>query len=376
MSRKLTYLMIVVIGAGPAGLALAHELQRRGLAYRVLEREAVGAAWKHHYKRLHLHTLKGVSALPGLPMPASYPAFPSAAQLQRYLERYAEHFGLNISTGVTLERADFDGMRWQLRTSGGMLAAETLVLATGIWSAPVRASLVGEASFGGPILHSRDYDTPDPFQGKRVLVVGAGNSGTEIAVDLAEHGVDAAIAVRSGVAFVPEPHSVPVVRMAAWLLHTLPRPLAGRILRRRDFGHLGLPLPPGSPLDHFPVVGYELPEAVAAGHVAVYGAVDRLAPGVVQFADGRRAPFDAIILATGYRPALEAVAHELELDARGRPLLDHRWRARGNPRLVCVGYTYPTTEGWLQAIGRVAQSAAAGIEELPAVAPGRFRPAP
>lgn len=360
---------IVVVGAGPAGLAVAYNLARRGLASRVLERGRVGEAWRHHYDRLSLHTLKQVSALPGRPMPAAYPRFPSRAQFLAYLEEYARHFELPVDEGVELRRAEFDSRRWWLDTSRGALEAAILVMATGIWSAPVRPPIPGEERFGGPIIHSRDYRNPQPFQGRRVLVVGAGNSGSEIAVDLAEHGVETAISVRSGVAFVPEPRSAVAMRLAASLLRTLPRPLAERLLRRRDFHHLGLPLPPGSPLDHFPVVGYELPEAVAARRVTVYPALEALEQAAAHFADGRVASFDAMILATGYRPALDPVAHALTFDGEGRPLLDRFGRAAAHPRLVCVGYTYPTTEGWLQAIGREAERAVKGILELPRDAP-------
>lgn len=129
-------------------------------------------------------------------------------------------------------------------------------------------------------------------------------------------------------------------------------------------------LVPVLPLDHFPVVGYELPEAVAARRVGVYPGLERLGGGVAHFfSDGRSAAFDALILATGYRPALDPVAHALTLDAAGRPRLDRSGRASTNPRLVCVGYTYPTTEGWLQAINRVAASAVDGIVALPTDAP-------
>jgi cation diffusion facilitator CzcD-associated flavoprotein CzcO len=360
--------MITIIGAGPAGLAVAAELARRELPCRVFERHSVGHAWQQHYDRLHLHTLKQVSALPGMPMPASYPAFPSRAQFLAYLQSYAAHLALPINEGVTLRHAHYEAGRWQLATNHGPQEATVLVMATGIWSAPVRPTLTGEASFDGPVLHSRDYRNPQPLLGQRVLVVGTGNSGSEIAVDLAEHGVRVAISVRSGVAFVQKPRSATAMRLSAWLLRSAPRPLTARLLRRRNFSHLGLPLPPGSPLDHFPVVGYDLPKAVAAGRVAVYPAIDRLNGQTVSFSDGRSAPFDAIILATGYRPALDPVAHELDFDDAGRPQLDGYWRAWRNPYLVCVGYSYPTTEGWLQAIGRVARSAVQGIAALPAVA--------
>lgn len=353
--------MIIIVGAGPAGLAMAAELTRRGLPCRVIERGQAGESWYHHYDRLRLHTLKQVSALPGLSMPSDYPDFPSRAQFLAYLRQYARHFALPIAEGVDLRRADVEAGRWVLRTSSGILEASALVMATGIWSAPVRPRLPGDERFAGPILHSRDYRNPQPFRGQRVLVVGAGNSGAEIAVDLAEHGIETGIAVRSGVAFVPRPRSAAAMRLAAWGLRTLPAPLAARLLRRRDFRHLGLPLPPGSPLDHYPVVGYELPQAVVAGRITVYPELERLEAGVAHFRDGRSAPFDAIILATGYRPALDPVAHLLDYDTGGRPLLDRYWRLWTNPRLVCIGYTYPTTEGWLQALGRVVRTAADGL---------------
>ncbi len=356
--------MITIIGAGPAGLAIAYELAQRGLPYQILERYSVGYAWQHHYDRLRLNTLKQISGLPGQPMPPSYPDFPSRAQFLAYLHHYAQHFNLRIHAGIELRHADFDSGRWQLTTNQGVQEAAVLVMATGIWSAPVCPAFPGDAQFGGPIIHSREYRNPRLFIGQRVLVVGPGNSGTEIAVDLAEHGVTTAIAVRSGIAFVPRMKSVAVSRASAWLLRTLPRSLAERMLKRRDFGHLGLPLPLGSPLDHYPVVGYGLPEAVEAGRVTVYGAVERLGPGMAYFSGGQSAPCDAIIMATGYRPALDPVAHELEFDQQGRPVLDAYWRARKNPHLVCVGYSYPNTEGWLQAMSRVARTAVAGIVKI------------
>ncbi|MFQ3633223.1 flavin-containing monooxygenase [Roseiflexus sp.] len=356
--------MIVIVGAGPAGLAMAAELARRNLPHRIIERGQVGESWHHHYDRLRLHTLKQVSALPYLPMPPDYPNFPSRAQVLAYLQHYARNFDLRIDEGIDLRRADFVEGRWILTTSNGQTDASVLVMATGIWSAPARPRLPGEERFGGPILHSRDYRNPEPFCGQRVLVVGAGNSGAEIAVDLAEYGVETSIVVRSGVACVPRPRSASAMRAIAWLLRTLPAPLAARLLRRRDFRHVGLPLPPGSPLTHYPVVGYELPQAVAAGHITVYPGIEQLERGAVSFRDGRRAPFDAIILATGYRPALDPVAHLIDCDARGRPLLDRHWRSLSNPQLVCIGYTYPTTEGWLQAIGRVVRAAAQGVAAM------------
>ncbi len=213
-----------IVGAGPAGLAMAAELTHCGLPHRVIERGRMGEAWHHHYDRLRLHTLKQVSALPGLPMPPDYPDFPSRAQFLAYLQQYARHFALPIDEGIELRRADFKEGRWLLTTSSGVLDASAPVMATGTWSAPVRPRLPGEERFASRILHSRDYRNPQLFRGQRVLVVGAGNSGAEIAVDLAEHGVETGIVVRGGVAFVPRPRAAAAMRLAAWGLRTLPAP--------------------------------------------------------------------------------------------------------------------------------------------------------
>ncbi len=355
--------MILVVGAGPAGLSVAHYLQQRRLPYQVLERHTVGYAWRNHYDRLHLHTLKQVSHLPGMPMPADYPAFPSAAQFQAYLEQYARRLRLNIACDVDVTHAAWMGESWRLETSQGIRSGTTLIVATGIWSTPYRPRFTCEETFGGTILHARDYHNPEPFRRQRVLVVGAGNSGTEIAVDLSEHGVATGIAIRTGTTFALHPRHASAVQAAAWLLRTVPRPAGEWLLRRarRDFSAVGIQPPDGPLLDAYPVVGYSLPAAVTAGNITLYGGIARFTPGGVQFADGHAGPFDTIILATGYRPSVQFVAHELDFDAQGWPVVDQYWRSQRNPQLICVGFRYPATEGWLQAIGRVARTAVRGI---------------
>ncbi|GAC1357782.1 MAG: hypothetical protein NVSMB42_16870 [Herpetosiphon sp.] len=124
--------MVSILGGGPAGLPVAHALQKRGIPYQILERGSVGNAWLHHYERLHLHTLKQVSALPDFPMPANYPAFPDAHQFQSYLREYARHFQLNMRTEVEVSAARWAAPRRQLTTNRGPIAASILVAATGI----------------------------------------------------------------------------------------------------------------------------------------------------------------------------------------------------------------------------------------------------
>lgn len=355
--------MITIIGAGPAGLAMGYALRQHNLPFVILERNTIGHAWRNHYDRLQLHTLKEVSGLPGRPMPADYPAFPSAAQVHAYLADYAAHFKLPIKTGIAVQHISPTETGWQIATNVGARSASAIVLATGIWSTPVIAPVPGRNDFGGSVIHSAFYRNPAPYLGKRVLVVGAGNSGSEIAVDLAAAGVDTAIAVRSGVVFVPCPASPAAVQFGAWLYAALPAPLGEALLQRTrpDFSHLGLPRPLGSLREAYPTVGFQLPQAVERGAVRVHPALERLTPGQAHFADGSSAPFDAVIMATGYRASLQPAAHLVQTDAGGRPLVDRAWRAVGQRNLYCVGYRYPATAGWLQSIGAVVRRAAQAI---------------
>jgi cation diffusion facilitator CzcD-associated flavoprotein CzcO/phosphatidylglycerophosphate synthase len=351
---------VIVIGAGAAGLATAYHLQRRGIDYVLLERERVGHAWQRHYDSLTLNTPRAVSALPGLPMPRDYPRFPTAAQMHAYLRAYADCFGLNIEEGVSVHAARHNG-RWTLHTNQGPYHAETVIVATGIWSTPHCPRLPGVESFRGDGLHSSEYRNPEHFRGQRVLVVGAGNSGAEMAVELGEAGVEVAISVRGGVTFAPEPRSALAMRFGAWFYRAAPRRLAERLLRRSHFAGLGLPAPTGSLLDAYPVAGFDLPNAVRAGKVKVYGAIETLTANGARFDDGREAAFDVLLLATGYRPTVDFIAHELELNAEGWPKLV-RGRSTRNPHLFCVGFDYPGTEGFIQSLDRVARDV---VEQLP-----------
>jgi cation diffusion facilitator CzcD-associated flavoprotein CzcO len=193
-----------------------------------------------------------------------------------------------------------------------------------------------------------------------VLVVGGGNSGCEIAVDLAEQGVETSIAIRGGTEFVPFPESATTMRAAAWIFRTVPEPVGEWLLSkvRRDFSHLGLYPSVTGHLNTYPVVGFDLPDAVEAGRVKDFSTgIDHFVEDGVVFEDGQQGVFDAVILATGYRPTLHFVEGQVDFHPDGSPVLK-QWRSTLNPHLFCVGYHYPNTEGWLQSIGRVTQQVA------------------
>ena len=194
----------LIIGSGPAGLACAVALRQAGIEPLVLEKSAsVGASWRKHYDRLHLHTHRRHSGLPGLPMPASYPPYPSRDQVIAYLETYAAHFGVRPRFGCEVKRIRRQGSVWNVETNAETMAAPLVVIATGIAAVALRPTWPGLDAYAGNILHSSDYKNPAPYAGKRVLVIGFGNSGGEIALDLANAGVGVAISARSPVQVLP-----------------------------------------------------------------------------------------------------------------------------------------------------------------------------
>lgn len=363
---------VIVIGAGPAGLATSWALGERGVDHVVLERgSAVGEAWRGLYDSLRLHTGKHMSALPGLPFPAATPLFPSRSDFVGYLERYAETFRLPVETGCAVARVEPAGDAWRVRAARGELKARAVVVATGILSNPYQPAIPGSDRFGGRLLHSVAYRRPEPFRGRRVLVVGAGNSAGEIAPELAGAGAEVTLSVRSGALVLPrQVLGVPIQyfsRLTSWLPPRGQRLLldlnaaAMRPLRGRPV----LPRPPFDRCPAVPLIGFELVEAIRAGHVRLRGTIERLTADGACFSDGSQLPFDDVILATGYRAALGMLEGVAGPDECGFGRRCQRVRSREQPRLYFVGHNYDA-RGGLFNIARDAQAAARLIARGPA----------
>ena len=224
----------IVVGAGPAGLASASALKARGRDAVILERsDAVASVWRRHYDRLHLHTDRARSSLLGLTMPTAYGRYPSRAQVIEYLEAYAAKFALEPVFNAMVRAIRRDGSLWRAEAGAQTYVAPIAVVATGLADFPYSPSWPGMQDFVGQILHSSVYRNPAPFTGKRILVVGYGNSGAEIALDLSEADVDVALAVRSPVNVVPrEVFGRPIL---AW-------GLAGRLFPARVADSINAPL--------------------------------------------------------------------------------------------------------------------------------------
>jgi indole-3-pyruvate monooxygenase len=191
---------VLVIGAGPAGLATSACLRREGVPHDVIDRaHTVAPAWHGHYARLHLHTVKRHSTLPLTPWGRDVATYPSRAQVVDYFDGYAREHEVHPSFGVEVQRVTRRADDLLVRTSAGERSVQAVVMATGWNRLPFVPALPGADAFGGLVVHSSAYRDPAPFAGKRTLVVGCGNSGAEIALDLAEHGVDVSMVVRGPV---------------------------------------------------------------------------------------------------------------------------------------------------------------------------------
>ena len=364
---------VLVVGAGPAGLAVAACLRKRGIGVLVVDRgDAIGDSWRHRYDRLHLHTPRVQSALPGLRMPRRYGRWVAKDDVAAYLATYADLHGIKPRFGTEVQSLGRDGDGWTAKTGTGILRARQVVVATGYNAAPIAPHWPGQGAFPGEVLHASAYSNAEKYRDQDVLVVGPGNTGAEIAADLAETGARTVwLAVRTPPNVVtrqlgPVPTTLLAISMdfsPAWLADPV-----NRVLQRLFVGDLtryGLPAPRAGVVSQMrasgttPTIDVGLIDALRAGRVTPVAALERFDGGEAVLADGTRLSPQTVIAATGYTTGLATmIGHLGVLDDRGRP--PGNGAKAAVPGLRFVGLSTPL-KGLLLQINLDARAAARAI---------------
>jgi cation diffusion facilitator CzcD-associated flavoprotein CzcO len=340
---------VIVVGAGPAGLATAAELGRRGVSVTVLDRaNAVASSWRGRYDRLRLNSSRPFSKLPGERYVRGTPIFPSRDQVVSYLEGYATRNRIEVRLGTRLERIDRGDHGWLLHTSAGLLTADQVIVAAGYEHSPIMPDWPGRDRFQKPFMHAGEYRNADRFNAADVLVVGPGCSGMEIAYDLAENGAGRVrLAVRTPPNIILRDPAGPLL---ANIMRRLPPRWGDALINRvrakkiGDLTELGLPVPEEGVFSRLKrlsvapaIVDMQVIEAIREGRIEIVAAVESLDETGVTLADGSRIEPGAVIAATGYRPGLEPlVGHLGVLNDRGAPHVPQGQEAA--PGLRFVGY--------------------------------------
>jgi len=351
----------LVIGAGPAGLAVSEELARTGLAVITFDKaDRVGSSWSRHYDRLHLHTARRLSSLPGTTIPASRGQWVARDDFQRYLAEYAIEHKLDVRLGVSASavRRDTEGwaVDWRSGDSSGTIRASVVVVATGYNHTPFTPEWAGLSSFSGRVIHSSEYCNPAELGGSTILVVGTGNSGAEIAADLAEAGRTVLLSVRTAPNVVPR--AVAGIPNQYLVLSISPLPRGARdaisgVLQKIVIGDLsryGIEKAPRGIVtqlerdDVVPTIDAGLIAALREGKVKVVASIDSIADATVRLTDASSVTPDAIVVATGYRRGLDDLVGGLDVVLpNGRPKINAQAQLADAPGLYFIGYSNPIT---------------------------------
>lgn len=353
---------ICIIGAGSSGIAVGKALRERGLSFDCFEKGSnLGGMWRYEndngvscaYRSLHIDTSRNNLGYPDFPIPADQPDFLSHRQLLAYLESYADHFNVRSAISFNTEVASVtrtDGGRWLVTTADGRARDyRAVIVANGhLWN-PRRPSFPG--SFGGTVIHSSEYRTAAPFDDRNVLVVGIGNSAVDIAVDLCKRAKSVTLSTRTGAYVMPKyMMGIPSDRWSAFLSRKMRLPtLVTRMIMARliylavgDQRRFGIPKPKHPMWREHATLSQELLPYIGHGWIGIKPNVVKLDGDAVEFADGSRKPFDAIIYATGYRTTFPFLAPSLFSVSDGEMVdLYRRMTPPGLPGLYFAGLVQP-----------------------------------
>ncbi|XP_072986296.1 probable indole-3-pyruvate monooxygenase YUCCA9 [Typha latifolia] len=353
----------IVVGAGPSGLAIGACLKEHGVPFVILERsDCIASLWqKRTYDRLKLHLPKQFCQLPKLPFPDNYPEYPTRRQFIDYLESYAKQFEIDPVFNQSVQSARYDETSglWRVRSVDGSRNAEVeyigrwLVVATGENAERVVPEFEGLVDFSGGVKHVCDYKSGEEYRGKRVLVVGCGNSGMEVCLDLCDHDAFPSMVVRDSVHVLPrEVLGKSTFEMAVLLMRWLPLWLVDKILVvlawfvLGNLARFGLRRPSVGPLElkntqgRTPVLDIGALSKIKSGDIKVVPGVKRFRPGRAELVDGRDIAVDAVILATGYRSNVPQWLQGTDFFSKdGMPKVPFPNGWKGKSGLYAVGFT-------------------------------------
>lgn len=347
---------VVVVGGGPAGLAAAAALRNKDIDALVLDRaDEVGASWKVHYDRLHLHTVRWLSGLPGLRIPRREGKWVPRDGVVRYLKAYAAYHDLRIRHSTTVTTVTRDADAWAVVTDAGTLRADSVIIATGYNREAVMPEWAGREDFERPLIHSSEYRNGMPYADTDVLVVGAGNSGAEIAVDLVESGARMVwLSIRTAPNIQRRDIAGFPTQMIGIVMRKLPPPVVDTLSKNMqrvaigDLSEYGMPPPQNGVYSRLlqdqriPILDVGLIDLLKQGRVKVVPAVESFEGADVILRGGKRLQPDAVIAATGFRRALEdLVGHLGVLDDKGRPVIHGGVAHPEAPGLYFIGFTNP-----------------------------------
>jgi thioredoxin reductase len=358
---------VCVIGAGGTGLNAVKNLREAGFSVDCYERETtVGGAWNWRHDRspvyasAHLISSKPFTQFPDFPMPDHWPDYPHHAQVLTYFERYADHFGLreHVWFGTEVVRIDPapEERHWDVTIRGSrggeprIMRYGAVVVANGHNWSPRLPEFEGIDKFRGQIMHASAYKDPAQLRGRKVLVVGGGNTGCDIAVEAAQQAARCWHSTRRGYWYAPKyllgrpadqaNDLLRWLRVPLWLRRWMFHRLLGATVG--DFTRYGLRRPDHRLYETHPVINSQLVYYVGHGAITPVPDIARFTRNRVEFTDGSSAEPDMVVLATGYRPAFEFVQPELlDIDEEGRPRLRLQLFSRTHPTLAVAGLLQP-----------------------------------